>query len=447
MDAFTLDHDLSKARMDGLILGRDHADYDKYRRIWNGLADRRPAVIVRALSVEDVQKTVRIAAERGAVLAVRAGGHSLPGFSTCDHGIVLDLSAMNTVSVDPQARLADVMGGALLQHLDAAGAAQGLVTPAGVVSHTGVAGLTLGGGMGWLSRRFGLSIDNLLEAQVVTANGQVIHASAETEPELFWALRGGGGNFGVVTRFSFRMHPLAPLTVGVWTYPKSDCAEAMAGFERLSAAAPRELTTNFSLQKTQIVVTASWSGAPEKAQAAIAGFGRLAPHASGGLGPMAYVDLQKRSDEATRWGQRHYQKGGFLEKIDENVIACMTELIATAPTASSDIYILQLGGAVSDVDEAATAYSGRAAKYYWITSAVWDESTDDARAMAWGRAAGKSMAALSMRGNYVNEQADSGKDVAYGAYGPEKYEKLARLKGRYDPANLFRLNQNIEPKL
>ncbi|MGE3832364.1 MAG: FAD-binding oxidoreductase [Parvibaculaceae bacterium] len=447
MDALSLDGELTKARIDGAVLRKDHAEYDRYRRIWNGVADRRPAAIVRATNVSDVQKTVRIAAERGALIAVRAGGHSLPGFSTCDDGIVLDLSQMNAVTVDQAARTAQVMGGAFLQHLDAAGAKAGLVTPAGVVSHTGVAGLTLGGGMGWLSRRYGLSIDNLLEAELVTADGQVIHASTEKEPDLFWALRGGGGNFGVVTRFTFRMHPLPALTVGVWTYPYDDCAAVMAGFEALSAAAPRELTTNFSLQKTQIVVTASWSGTAEKAEAAISGFGRLAPQASGGLGAMAYVDLQSRSDEATRWGQRHYQKGGFLDRIDGKVIACMREAAATAPTAFSDIYILQIGGAVSDVDEAATAYSGRAAKYYWISSAVWDESTDDQRCFAWARSAGKSLAALSLNANYVNEQADAGRDIASGAYGPQKYERLARIKGRYDPGNLFRLNQNIEPKL
>jgi FAD/FMN-containing dehydrogenase len=191
MDALSLDGDLTKAKIDGAVLRKDHAEYDRYRRIWNGVADKRPAAIVRAASVGDVQKTVRIAAERGAPLAVRAGGHSLPGFSTCDDGIVLDLSQMNAVTVDAAARTAHVMGGAFLQHLDAAGAKAGLVTPAGVVSHTGVAGLTLGGGMGWLSRRYGLSIDNLIAAEMVTANGETVTASAEKEPDLFWGLRGG----------------------------------------------------------------------------------------------------------------------------------------------------------------------------------------------------------------------------------------------------------------
>jgi FAD/FMN-containing dehydrogenase len=265
MDATSIGSEFSQERMDGSIIDRDHAGYDKYRRIWNGLADRRPTAIVRARSVDDVRKTIRIAAKQNALLAVRCGGHSLPGHSTCDDGIVLDLSLINEVAVDADACVVEVGGGALLGDLDAAGARAGLVTPAGVVSHTGVAGLTLGGGMGWLSRRFGLTIDNLLGAEVVTADGGLIWASAASEPDLFWGLRGGGGNFGVVTRFKFHMHPLGPIVVGCWTYSANDCEAVLHGFHRLSAVAPRELTTNFAFASVQLVVTACWSG-PRKEQ-------------------------------------------------------------------------------------------------------------------------------------------------------------------------------------
>jgi FAD/FMN-containing dehydrogenase len=301
--------------------------------------------------------------------------------------------------------------------------------------------------MGWLSRRFGLTIDNLLGAEVVTADGRLIWANADSEPDLFWGLRGGGGNFGVVTRFRFRMHPLGPIVVGCWTYSANDCEAVLQGFHRLSADAPRELTTNFAFTFTELVVTACWSGAPEGAEAGVAPFGNLASPVSGSFGNMAYVDLQKRHDELMAWGQRHYSKGGFLGKIDEAAIVCMRDAIASSPTADSDIYVLQLGGAVSDVEEAATPYSGRAASYYWIASAIWNESFDDERCIAWGRSTAKSLAAISMQGNYVNEQADFGKDVAFGAYGAEKYNRLAKLKARYDPTNFFRLNQNIEPML
>ena len=446
MTASSIHSAMARIAFDGPVISPEHAEYDRFRRIWNGVADRRPTAIIRARSVDDVRKAVGLAADHNTLLAVRCGGHSLPGLSTCDDGIVLDLSLLNDVVVDKSAGTADVGGGALLGDLDAAGARAGLVTPAGVVSHTGVAGLTLGGGMGWLSRRFGLTIDNLLGAEVVTADGRVIWASAESEPDLFWALRGGGGNFGVVTKFRFRMHKFGPIIVGCWTYAAADHQKVLAGFEELSAAAPREMTSNFSLTPTQVIVTACWSGSADKAAAAVAPFGKLAAPLSGGYGDMAYIDLQKRHDEATAWGQRHYSKGGFLGKIDVSTIARMHEIIASAPATGTDIYILQLGGAVTDIEEHATPYSGRAASYYWITNALWDHQADDARYISWGRMAAKSLTAISLKGNYVNEQADHGKDVAEKAYGAEKYDRLARLKACYDPNNLFRLNQNIEPR-
>ena len=446
MDATSLGGELSRIRMDGSIVDRNHVEYDKYRRIWNGLADRRPAAIVRARNVDDVRKTIRIAADQGALLAVRCGGHSLPGLSTCDDGIVLDLSLLNQVAVDAAGGVAEVGGGALLGDLDAAGARAGLVTPAGVVSHTGVAGLTLGGGMGWLSRRFGLTIDNLLGAEVVTADGRLIWASADSDPDLFWGLRGGGGNFGVVTRFRFRMHSLGPIVVGCWTYSANDYEAVLRGFHGLSSAAPRQLTTSFELMSNELAVTACWSGAQENATAIVSPFGNLASPVTGSFGNMAYVDLQKRSDESDAWGQRHYSKGGFLAKIDDAAIRYIQSAVASSPNARSHVYVLQLGGTISDVEEAATPYSGRAASYYWIANAIWDESSDDMRCIEWGRNSAKSLAAISMQGNYVNEQADFGKDVAFSAYGAEKYTRLAKLKARYDPTNLFRLNQNIEPK-
>jgi FAD binding domain/Berberine and berberine like len=446
MNLSSLANELSKVQTLGPVIGRDHAEYDNSRKIWNSLADRKPAAIVRAHNVDDVRKTVRIAADQGALLAVRCGGHSLPGLSTCDDGIVLDLSLINDVAVDAAAGVVEVGGGALLGDMDAVGARAGLVTPAGVVSHTGVAGLTLGGGMGWLSRRFGLTIDNLLGAEVVTADGRLLWASRDVEPDLFWGLRGGGGNFGVVTKFKFHMHPLDPIFVGCWTYASRDCEIVLHGFQTLSVDAPRELTTSFSFYSAGLVVTACWSGASSGAELAITPFGSLAQPISGSFGNMAYVDLQKRNDETLAWGQRHYSKGGFLGKIDGAAIACMKNAVAHAPTANSDVYVLQLGGAVNDIEDNATPYSGRAASYYWIASAVWNESSEDTRCVAWGRSAAKSLAAISMQGNYVNEQADFGKDVAFNAYGAEKYDRLAKLKARFDPGNLFRLNQNIAPK-
>lgn len=446
MDAAHLIHDLSHAQIDGAIVDRDHAEYDRLRRVWNAMADRRPAVIVRARSVADVEKVVAAAAGHGALLAVRGGGHSLPGLSTCDGGIVLDLSAMNAVSVDRSASRAEALGGALLGDLDKAGVPAGLVVPAGVVSHTGVAGLTLGGGMGWLSRRFGLTIDNLLAADIVTADGRSHQVSADAEPDLFWAIRGGGGNFGVVTKFTFRMHPFGRVLVGSWAYPVAEAGAVLRRYRDLAARAPRELCAAFIFTSADLLITALWSGSPERAEVAVAPFGALGQPKSASTGALTFLDLQRRSDDRMAWNRRYYAKGGYLQEIDDRAVDRMVDCIASAPTPDAEFYVLQLGGAISDIDDDATPYTGRAAGHYWIVESAWDHKADDERLLAWSRMAAGRLAEISMRGNYVNEQGDFGKEIALGAYGEKKYGRLARLKARYDPANLFRLNQNIEPK-
>jgi FAD/FMN-containing dehydrogenase len=432
--------------MDGDVIDRDHAEYDKLRRVWNAMADRHPALIVRARSAADVEKVVAIAAEHKALLAIRGGGHSIPGLSTCDDGIMLDLSLMNAVNVDRPASRAEVLGGALLGDLDRAGMQAGLVVPAGVVSHTGVAGLTLGGGMGWLSRRFGLTIDNLLSVDIVTAHGRLIQTSADVEPDLFWAIRGGGGNFGVVTKFAFRMHRLGQVLVGSWVYPVAEARAVLRRYQELAADAPRELTTAFVLTSAGLLLTAFWSGTPDRAEAEVAPFGVLGRPQSGSMGDLTFLDLQKRSDERMAWNRRYYAKGGYLREVDDRAIDRLVDSIASAPSPDAEFYVLQLGGAVLDVDDDATAYTGRAANYYWLVESVWDDRADDERFLAWSRMAAGRLVEVSMRGNYVNEQGDFGKDVALGAYGEEKYNRLASLKARYDPTNLFRLNQNIEPR-
>ncbi|RAZ78875.1 oxidoreductase [Mesorhizobium atlanticum] len=437
--------ELETAGPNCIIIGPHQAEYEQLRKVWNGMVDRRPAAIVRTGTVAHVAKVVQLAAEYGALPAVRCGGHSIPGLSTGDDGIVLDLSAMNRVVFDPVSRIAEVEGGALLRHLDVAGAAAGLVTPAGVISHTGIAGLTLGGGMGWLSRRFGLTIDNLLGVDLITAEGRALHASADIEPELFWGIRGGGGNFGVVTKFRFRMQPLGPVLVGRWKYPRPAFGAVLRGYRDLAAEAPRELTTALTITSTAIAVSAFWSGSSGNAFAAIQPYGSLARPDAIMVGGQTFLELQSRNDAHFAWGRRYYAKGGFLGDIDDRVINCLLDSIATAPTPDSEFYVLQLGGAVSDVEEAATAYSGRAAKFYWVAEPVWDNPMDDSRCIAWGRSAGGRMAAISQAGNYLNEQADTGKEVSYHAYGAEKYNRLSALKARFDPSNLFRLNQNIEP--
>jgi FAD/FMN-containing dehydrogenase len=408
--------------------------------------DRRPAAIVRAQSVADVRRTIEVAAEAGSLIAVRCGGHSFPGFSTCDEGIVLDLSAMNRVVIDPVGCTAEVAGGALIGDVDRTAAPHGLVTPAGVVSHTGAAGLTLGGGMGWLSRRLGLTIDSLLAADVCLADGRVVLASEVEESELFWGLLGGGGNFGVVTRFVFRLHQLGPIVVGSWTYPSTQVGGVLARYAELAGRASPQLGTAFTAKTAGIRVSAVWSDSEDGAQTAVEAYGQLGTASSGSLGGVTFLELQSRLDDHFAWGRRYYAKGGFLGTIGPDAIDCVTASVASAPTADCEIYVLQLGGAVSDVADDVTAYTGRHAGFYWIVEPVWDDPTDDARCISWGRETAARLSSLSMSGNYLNEQSDFGGDTTLKAYGEQKYRRLAALKARFDPENLFRLNQNIPPE-
>ena len=438
---------LERAQFDGDIFGPAHREYDRYRRVWNATADRRPGAVVRARTVSDVEKVVAIAAQEGAMLAVRSGGHSLPGLSTCDDGIVLDLSLMNSVQVDRAARLAEVQGGALLGDLDRAGVPAGLVVPAGIVSHTGVAGLTLGGGMGWLSRRFGLTIDNLLSVDLVTADGRLRRVSADTDPDLFWAIRGGGGNFGVATRFVFKTNDLGPVLIGRWAYPAAEASDVLKRFNERARAASREITAGFFLTPGELGIIAICSGPHAKIGDAIADFGALGLTTSSSLGTLSFLDLQRMHDETMAWDRRYYMKGLFLREIDSAAIECMIQDIAEAPTAETEYYVLQLGGAVCDVDEDATSYSGRDAGFYCLMGAAWDDREHDEQCIGWGRKAASRMAEFAMSRNYVNEQTEASKEIARESYGDAKYRRLAELKGRYDPTNLFRLNQNIEPDL
>jgi FAD/FMN-containing dehydrogenase len=338
-----------------------------------------------------------------------------------------------------------VGGGALLGDVDRAAVPHGLAVPAGVVSHTGAGGLTLGGGMGWLSRLYGLTIDSLVGVDIVTADGELRRASTESEPDLFWALRGGGGNFGVVVAFDFQARALGQVSVGKWVYPLADIHDAMVGAAVRAADGPRELTISFSANRLGVAVTAFWAGAPGLADAALAPFGRLTPSATGGHGPASFLDLQKRTDDHSAWGRRYYAKGGFVRHIDAALVGRIAEALAEGPTDHSEVYAPQLGGAVTDVDEDATAYSGREAGFYWLVEPIWDDPADDSRCLEWGRRHGGRLAELSMDTNYVNEQADTEGDFPEQAYGSSKYQRLREIKARYDPTNLFRLNTNIEP--
>jgi FAD/FMN-containing dehydrogenase len=433
-----------RASFSGSVIRPDQSQYDRFRAVWNGHFDGRPALILRALNPTDVRTTVCLAAEQDLPLAVRGGGHSLAGFSTCDQGMVLDLSLMNHIRINPIEKIAEVGGGALLGDLDRAGNPYGLVTPAGVISHTGVAGLTLGGGMGWLSRRFGLTIDSLIAAEICLADGRLLTVSQEEEPDLFWVLRGGGGNFGVVTKFVFRMHNLGSVLVRQWEYPRQHARAVLGAFAELAGRSPRCLTSSFAAKRDKVMITALWSGDLSGAEAAVAKFGKLAPSAIGAVGGATFLELQSRNDEIVAWGRRYYAKGGFFDEFAEPAIDAVSTGTADTPTPDSEVYAMQLGGAVCDVGEDDTAYSGRSAAFYWIAMAMWDDPADDAGCLGWGRSVGRGLANASSSRNYVNEQSDTG--IARQAYGAEKYERLVRIKSRFDPSNVFRLNQNIVPR-
>lgn len=428
------------------VIYRSSEKYAAQRLVWNGMIDRNPGVILCPRTSEDVSRIVRIAATSGLPLSVRGGGHSFPGFSTCDDGIVLDLCKMDAITIDPAARIANVGGGALLGDLDRATAPYGLVVPAGVVSHTGAGGLTLGGGMGYTSRRFGMTVDNLLGVELVTADGSIVEVDGEKDAELFWGLRGGGGNFGVVTQFRYRMHELGKITVGTWSYPPERCAEALVALGELAKRAPRSLTITLGSTATGLFVTAFHSGPEENAEAAVSEFSSLAGPGTGGISYPSFVEHQSRSDFDARWGRRYYGRGGFIESINNEFAQTVAESAAHSPSADAEIYMIQLGGAVSDVPDDATAYSGRSASFFWLIQPIWDATADDVSSLAWGRKYGSALAGLSQEGNYVNEQGEIGKDTVLQAYGKAKYDRLAVLKGRVDPQNLFRLNQNITPR-
>jgi FAD/FMN-containing dehydrogenase len=313
------------------------------------------------------------------------------------------------------------------------------------VSHTGIGGLTLGGGMGWLSRTHGLTIDSLVGVEIVTADGMLRRTSAESQPDLFWAVRGGGGNFGVVVSFEFQARTLSPVSAGKWLYPLADIHDAMLGAAQIAADAPRELTISFSVARLNVAISALWTGAPARADSALAPLGQLTGSAIGGHGPVSFLDHQCRTDGHASWGRRYYAKGGFVRHIDAALVGCIADAVAEGPTDHSEVYLPQLGGAVTDIDEDATAYSGREAGFYWLVEPIWDDPADDRRCMAWGRRHGARLAALSMDANYVNEHADTGGDFPEHAYGSSKYQRLREIKTRYDPTNLFRLNANIEP--
>jgi FAD/FMN-containing dehydrogenase len=455
------DVDAFAARLDGALLTAADGGYDDARKVWNGTVDRRPALIARCRSDGDVQAAVRFAGEHRMLVSVRGGGHHIAGNAVAEGGLMIDLSQMRAIGVDAAKHTARVGPGALLGDFDRAAQAHGLATPLGINSTTGVAGLTLGGGFGWLTRRYGMTIDNLRAATVVTADGQVRVASQHNEPDLFWAVRGGGGNFGVATSFEFALHEVGPqIYAGLIVYPIARAAQVLRGWRDFTADAPDELSVWGLLRKapplpflpasvhgTEVVVlVVAHSGEAAQAQRAVAPLLELAEPAGSALGPTPYIAFQSAFDPMLGPGARNYWKSNSFRTLSDAVLDLVIESARELPGPECEIFLAQLGGAMARVDPAATAYSGRDSHYIMNVHGRWSDPRDDDRVRAWARQVFRKAAPHATGSGYVNFLTDDEAERVAASYG-RNYPRLQSAKRRFDPDNLFRMNLNIEPAL
>jgi FAD/FMN-containing dehydrogenase len=448
-----------KGGFTGEILLPSDGAYDSARKIWNAMIDKHPAVIARCATTADVVRGVQFARDTGLVLAVRGGGHHIAGNALCDDGLVIDLSQMKAARVDPAGRRVTIEGGATLGDLDAATQAHGLATPVGINSTTGIAGLTLGGGFGWLSRKYGMTVDNLVSAEVVTAAGQVVRASASEHPDLFWALRGGGGNFGVVTRFEFQLHPVGPNVLsGLIVYPLSGAKGVLQRYRDFVAKAPDDLAVWAVLRQAPplpflptgvhgtgiIALALLYAGDPTQGERLIAPLRTFGTPLGEHVGVQPYVAWQQAFDPLLTPGARNYWKSHNFATLPDELFDAVVAYVKKLPSPQCEIFFGALGGATTRPAPGATAYAHRDAKFVMNVHGRWADPADDTRCIAWAREYFTASAPFASGGAYVNFlTADEG-DRVRAAYG-SNYERLAQVKRTYDPANLFRMNQNIKP--
>jgi FAD/FMN-containing dehydrogenase len=424
--------------------------YDETRKVWNGMIDKRPALIARCAGVADVIATVTFARDYNLLVSVRSGGHSIAGKAVCNGGLMLDLSRMRGIQADPVTRTARVEGGATLGDLDRATQAFGLATTAGVVTHTGVAGLTLGGGVGRLAHKYGLACDNLLSVDIVTAEGRVLRVSATENTDLFWGVRGGGGNFGIVTAFEFRLHPVGPGVLGgTLIYPLAKARAALKFYYEYSQTAPDELSADAFLLTLPdgdqaFAIDVCYIGPIEQGERVLRPLRKFGPPLSDQIGPTAYTELQASGDVFFPTGLHYYYKSHFMEEIRDDAIEALVTHFATVPSPRSLVVFQQYGGAVSRVGQADTAFGHRDAQYNFIPASVWTDPTESEKHLSWVRESWDMMRPFSTGGVYVNNLGEEGEDQVRAAYGPN-YERLVVLKNKYDPNNFFRLNANIKP--
>jgi FAD/FMN-containing dehydrogenase len=450
-------HDL-KAALGGEVIVPGDDGYESARGVWNASIDRRPAAIVRCHSVDDVTRAVQAAVRFELALAVRGGGHSAPGFSTCDGGLVVDVSPMKAVDVDPDGCVARVGGGTCWSDVDRATTAHGLATTGGLVSTTGVAGLTLGGGIGWLMRRCGLACDNLLAADVVTAAGHVERAGTGGDSELLWGLRGGGGNFGVVTSFEFKLHPLPEVVAGLALFPATRALEVATFYREWVVDMPDELTTMLVLLtgpdeafvppslrgELVLAVAGCHSGGRGPAYEALRPLRDQGP-AADLFEPMPYVVAQSMFDADYPAGDRYYFKGGLVDTCSDELVALALEHMRRRPNNRSEFDFHHVGGAVAEIADDATAVPGRSAAFNYNVIGAWSTPAEDETNRAWARAFATDLDDLAGAGVYLNFLSEVEAGLTERAYGQDRYARLAALKRRHDPDNVFSLNQNIRP--
>lgn len=447
------------AALQGRLLTPGAAGYDEARTIWNAMIDRRPALIAQCMTAADVQQVVRFAARHQLLVSVRGGGHNIAGNAVCVDGLMIDLSQMKSVQVDAPAKRARVEAGATLGMFDGEAQKHGLATPLGINSTTGIAGLTLGGGFGWLTRKLGLTVDNLLSAEVVTADGELRHVSERENADLFWAIRGGGGNFGIVTSFNFQLHPLGPeVLAGLILHPFDDTRSLVQYYRSFVAKAPEELTCWLIFRKAPPLpfIAPEWHGREvavvaivyagnvaqgEKAIEPLRKFGRpIAEH----LGPAPYAGFQQAFDPLLAPGARNYWKSHDFRAITDPVIDNVITFVGRLPSPHCEVFIGQLGGAAARVSPDAMAFGRRDAEFFVNVHTRWEQPADDARCIAWARELFDAMTPHAIGTVYVNFMPADEVDRVPAAFGAN-YGRLAALKAKFDPTNLFRMNQNIQP--
>ncbi len=435
---------IRRSHFDGPVLTPGTRGYDSARSVWNGMIGHRPKLIARCASVDDVVTAVRAARECDLEIGVRCGGHNIAGLAVPHGGLMIDLTALGRVTVDPITRRARVQGGAMLGALDRATQPFGLATTAGNVSHTGVGGLTLGGGMGWLARQHGLTCDNVVSYTVVTADGDVVCASADEHPDLFWGLRGGGGNFGIVVEFEFRLHPVGTRALAVeLTFPLDRAAAALRGWRDLAEEAARQATPTAEISGDTVTLGYVWVGDPEAGRTMLPALRSVGVPDGEVVRELSYTELQTRDDSIEGHAYRRYWKGHYLPELSDAAIGAVVDRDPADPTLPN-VSLQAYGGAIADVDDDATAFSHRRTRFEYVAAVKWGDPGEDGLRMGAARQAAAKLDPFAV-GAYVNALSDEGASGVRRAYSEAKRARLTAVKDAYDPDNVFHLNHNIAP--